>query len=47
VRLDASPFLNYIIKHYFGSNEDTNLNFNWETNQDLKKVSKDDKTPSS
>lgn len=40
VRVDATPFKKYIVKHYFGS-EDENfaLNFNWEaeTSEDNKK----------
>lgn len=32
VRIDATPFKKYIVKHYFGSeDENFNLNFNWET----------------
>ena len=31
VRIDATPFKKYIIKHYFGSeDENFSLNFNWE-----------------
>ena len=43
-RLDAAPFRKCIAKHYFGSNKDTNLNFNSETKEDLKKANKDDKS---
>jgi small subunit ribosomal protein S8e len=44
VRLDAAPFRKCIAKHYFGSYKDTNLNFNSETNDDLKKANKDHKS---
>jgi len=32
VRVDATPFKKYVVKHYFGSeDENFSLNFNWET----------------
>ena len=38
VRVDATPFKKYVVKHYFGS-EDENfaLNFNWENNEEAGK----------
>lgn len=39
VRVDATPFKKYIIKHYFGSeDENFDLTFNWETGADNKKA---------
>ena len=43
VRIDSAPFRKFVAKHYFGSEEDHNLNFNWETREDLKKGNKGDK----
>ena len=43
VRIDSAPFRKYVAKHYFGSNEDANLNFNWETREELKKANKGDR----
>ena len=35
IRVDATPFKKYIVKHYFGSEEENfNLNFNWENKGD-------------
>ncbi len=44
VRIDSTPFRKYIAKHYFGSNDDHNLNFNWETREDLKKANKTERS---
>ena len=43
VIIDSAPFRKYIAKHYFGSSEDTPLNFNWETREELKKANKEDR----
>ena len=39
VRVDATPFKKFIVKHYFGSeDENFNLTFNWETEAGDKKT---------
>jgi len=44
VRIDATPFKKYVVKHYFGS-EDENfaLNFNWENNEEAGAKKSDNK----
>jgi len=44
VRIDATPFKKYVVKHYFGS-EDENfaLNFNWESNEEAGAKKSDNK----
>lgn len=44
VRVDATPFKKYIIKHYFGSeDENFDLTFNWETKNDSNNQKTDNK----
>ena len=39
VTIDSAPFKKYLVKHYFGKNDDKfELNFNWETLEDVKKA---------
>ncbi len=44
VKIDSHPFRKYVAKQYFGSNDDSNLNFNWETREDLKKANKTERS---
>lgn len=39
VLIDAAPFKKYLVKHYFGKNDEKfELNFNWESLEDAKKA---------
>ena len=41
VRIDSAPFKKYLVKQYFGSEEeDFDLHFNWEEKEDLKNNAK-------
>ena len=42
VRIDATPFRNYLARHYFGHSDATKLHFNFESKDQLKKVTKED-----